>query len=321
MNICNSLTVNGKRELLLFDWVVIDNCNLACHYCVNKGAYSHKSANNISYIPGTEIKIAEKIGELTPVADKIIVNLTGGEPLLATYIVDVFNVLTKFSNIYVNLVTNLKLLDKYAHMLIKLPNHIVIGGSLHVSYRSDVEIENLISLLNRYKNNFKFTLTQVDYDLTPADIQKISRIKSATGLDVIFQTFIPPWTEAGTNTSYDKIRDANFVASKGKRCCLGYSHFFILPDGTFYYDLWCNEHSRKIGNFLRINNESIDDFILTDMKKCLTSSCGCNYNTLNYPEYISACKRHGYPDTEIFGTHNTRLWQRILRLLRSYKVS
>lgn len=313
--------VQMKKELLLFEWVVIDNCNLFCGYCVNKGAYSHKQKSQMMYVDGCEIQIAQKIKELSTLAHKVIVNLTGGEPLLATHIEEVFQILSESGNVYINLITNMKLLEKHVNVIERLVPYISLTGSLHAHYRSDNEIDTLIALLKEYNGKFPLTLTQVDYELNPGDIEKISRIKAATGLDVLFQTFIPPWTDTGKIDNEVKIRDANFVTSRGKRCCLGYSHFFILPDATFYYDLWCQDGSRKTGNFLDIGKETLDLFILKEMKKCHATSCGCNYNILNYPEYIQACERHGYPDSEVFGKHNTRMWQRILRWYRRMKTS
>jgi len=302
-----------KKELLLFEWVVVDNCNLFCDYCVNKGAYSHKRTPDVLYASGRELEIAHKICELSCLADKVIVTLTGGEPLLARHFKEVLEILKESGNIYINLITNLKLLDKYADVLAAMPPHISVGGSLHVHYRSDNEIDGLIASLNKFQGVFPLTLSQVDYELTSDDIEKISRIKYETGLDVNFQTYIPPWTEAGRIVNEDKILNKHFVGSKGKRCCLGYSHFFILADATFYYDLWCKDGSRKIGNFLEISKETLDRFILKDMKKCPAASCGCNYNTFSYQEYLQACDRHGYPDNEVFGRYNIRVWQRILR--------
>jgi len=317
------MSYNGleNKELLLFEWVVIDNCNLFCEYCVNKGEYSHKRSQDIRYSPGKEIEIALKISELSCLADKVIVNLTGGEPLLAKHIQEVMKILRSAGNVYINLITNLRLLERYAETLAELSPYVTVGGSLHVHYRSDDEIDSLIVILKKYAGRFPLTLSQVDHDLTSADIEKVSRIKAATGMDVVFQTFIPPWTVAGKIAKEDKIRDAHFVASTGKRCCLGYSHFFILPDATFYYDLWCKDGSRKIGDFLGINKETLGRFILKEMKKCPATSCGCNYNMFNYQEYLQACERHGYLDCEVFGKHNTRLWQRFLRWLRSSKTS
>ena len=315
------MSYSHKRELLVFEWVVVDNCNLFCEYCVNKGAYSHKRNLEVRYKPGCELEIVGKIRELSRLADKVIVTLTGGEPLLAKHIKEVLEILRDAGNVHVCLITNLKLLDRYVETLSSITPFISVGGSLHVHFRSNDEIDKLIILLKRCKGLFPLTLSQVDYELTPEDVEKLSLIKSETGLDVAFQTFIPPWTETGRVENEEKIRDTHFVTSKGKRCCLGYSHFFILPDATFYYDLWCNEGSRKIGNLLEISKENLEHFILKDMKKCPATSCGCNYNMFNYQEYLLECKRHGYPDSEVFGRHNTRIWQRFLRWFRKMKIS
>jgi hypothetical protein len=181
-----------------------------------------------------------------------------------------------------------------------------IHGSLHVAHRSDEEIDELILLLNKYKGSLKISLSQVNHELTERDLKKLEAIREQTGRDIQMQTFIPPWTEAGKVENSQEISDANFVTSLGKRCCLGYSHFIIQPNGAFHYNLWCDERTRRTGNFLSIDADNFNDFILTDMKKCPRTSCGCNYNIYNYSDYFSACQRLGYPPEEIFGPDNIR---------------
>lgn len=138
----------------------------------------------------------------------------------------------------------------------------------------------------------------------------------------MYQTFIPIHEDSNKNKDEAKIiSDRHFVSTLGKRCCLGYSHFFIKPDGKFYYDLWCNERTRKVGDFLSLSPNTFDKFILDNMRKCPESSCGCNYNIFHNDEYLSACKRLGYSKKEVCSRKNTRLPQRILRKFTSLKVA
>lgn len=295
-----------SRELLFFEWVMIDNCNLYCSYCVNKGEYSHKTNDKMIYVSGKEIDIANQIVKLSHKANKVFVNITGGEPFLSDRFLQVLSIFAAKDNIVVNVISNLKLLAKHADDILQVNPALHIWGSLHVKYRSDHEIRELITFLNAYKGRLNITLSQVDHELTLEERGRIADITEQTGLPVTFQKFIPPWTEDGKVENEDDIRDATFVSSLGKRCCLGYSHFFILPDGTFYYDQWCNEDTRKTGNVLELSETELDAYILNGMKRCQKNSCGCNYNTFNYEEYLAACTRLGYPDEEVFGRSNLR---------------
>lgn len=292
------------RELLLFEWVVVDNCNLNCSYCVNKGEYSQKPKAKMLYVPGREIDIAKKIVELSSNADQVVVNLTGGDPLLSKYFVEMLTILASADNIQIRLITNMKLLPKVAAKICEIYPKLIIGGSIHAQYRSAEEIDQLADFLNQYKGRLNISLSQVDSDLSQADRVKVERLSEKTGMAVDFQRFIPPWTEAGRVEDAQKISDENFAPSLGKRCCLGYSHFLLLPDGTFCYDLWCLDRSEKTGDFLSLTGANLDHYFLEDMKKCPKSSCGCNYNLFNPTEYHAACQRLGYPFDEIFGAEN-----------------
>jgi organic radical activating enzyme len=300
----NNLIKMQKREFFFFEWVVIDNCNLNCSYCVNKGVFSQKQKDKMVYVPGREIDIALKIVELSRKAERVHVNLTGGEPLLSDHFADVLSILASAGNVTVQLITNLKRIEKYADDIVRAFPSLNILGSLHVHFRSDHEIERLIAFVNFYKDRLHINLSQVNHDLSDEERKRVTRISNQTGLPVTFQTFIPPWTEAGKVKNEKEIMESNFGTSRGKRCCLGYSHFFLFPDGTFHYDLWCNGTTCRKGNFLSIAPENFDDFILNDMKKCLKNSCGCNYNLFNYAEYLAACQRLGYPNQEIFSPQN-----------------
>ena len=300
-----------KREFFFFEWVVVDNCNLDCSYCINKGEFSQKSKDKMKYVPGLEISIAQKIVELSDSADRVYVNLTGGDPLLSDYFIDVLKVLASAGNITVNLITNLKRINRYADDIVRVFPALAINGSLHISFRSDHEIDNLIDFLNAYKSLVSISLSQVDYELTYEDRRKLALITNKTGMNIALQTYIPPWTDAGKIDNSEEILNSNFISSKGKRCCLGFSHFFLLPDGTFYYDLWCNDLTNKSGNFLGINPANFGQFILDDMKKCPMSFCGCNYNTSSFLEYITACNRLGYDSLEVFSQNNQSILQHL----------
>jgi organic radical activating enzyme len=299
--------MNQKRELFYFEWVMYDNCNLNCTYCVNIGEYSQKPKDKMLYAPGKEIEIANKIYELSGYADHVHVNLSGGEPLLSKHFIEVLSILSKVKNISINLITNLKKIHEIADYVVQITPNINIEGSLHVHFRSDLEMDQLIHFLNSYKQRLKINLSQVNHDLSDNDRKKIERIKEQTGMTVWMQTFIPPWTESGRVDNAQEISDISFVSSLGKRCCLGYSHFLLLPDGTFYYDLWCIDRDKKQrGNFIELEQVNFNKYIVDDMKKCPKTSCGCNYNTLQYTAYSAACLRLGYPEEEVFGPNNLK---------------
>jgi len=307
-----------QRELFFFEWVVVDNCNLDCSYCVNKGEYSQKSKDKMKYVPGREVDIARKIVELAGCADHVYVNLTGGEPLLSDYFIEVLTVLASVGNITVNLITNLKRIEIHADDIVRVLPALTINGSLHIHYRSDQEIDRLVGFLNAYNSRLSISLSQVNHELTRDDLRKLELIKASTGKRIDYQLFIPPWTDAGKIKDAEEIMNASFVSSRGKRCCLGFSHFFLLPDGTFNFDQWCNHKNCNTGDFLSIGPDNFGEFILDDMKKCPYNSCGCNYNVFNFSDYIAACKRLGYTADEVFSLNNQRLLPRLKRLVRKF---
>ncbi|MDD4899755.1 MAG: radical SAM protein [Candidatus Omnitrophica bacterium] len=312
-----------KKDLLFFDWAVIDDCNLNCSYCVNKGEYSQKERTKISYSPGREIEIARKIAEISQFAKKVIVVFSGGEPLLARNIVEVIEILSAVPNIETRLITNLISIDRIMDHVPKLSQ---IVASLHIKYRSDADVEFLISRINKLKNITALSLAQVDYGLSIADRKRLCEIESKTGQRIFFQSYIPPWTVTGKISKEKEVEAArNFVTSLGKRCALGYFYYIILADASFYYGLWCNSRydkpRLKMGNFLDGFSVNKDKFFPPGMEKCPYLYCGCNYNTIyEYGTYRSACKQLGYKDEEIFKPQNISFVGR-LRLLRAMLLS
>jgi len=315
--------ITEKKDLLFFDWAVIDDCNLNCSYCVNKGEYSQKEQGKISYLPGREIDIARKIVEISQFAKKVIVALSGGEPLLARNIVEVIEILSTAPNIETRLITNLILIDRIMSHVPKLSQIVV---SLHIKYRNDADIEFLISRINKLKNNTKLSLAQVDYGLSISDRKKLCEIERKTGKQIFFQAYIPPWTLTGKiSKEKEAVAARSFIKSLGKRCGLGYFYYIILADASFYYGLWCNSRydktRLKIGNFLDDFSVNEDKFFPKGMEKCPYAYCGCNYNTIyEYGTYRSACSRLGYKQEDIFQPQNLSFFGR-LRSLRGALLS
>ena len=296
----NSKKLVQGRELLWFEWVVTDFCNLNCDYCVNKGQYSGKPSGQIQYTPGREVEIARRIVALGRLAGRVFVNLTGGEPTLSEHIVDIISLLSQKPNIYVQLITNLKLIDKLGERLAPYFPLINIVGSIHVSYRTHEDIERIINFINKYRSVLNIQLTQVNNRLSRKDIAKLVHIESETGLKIGLQAYIPPAGEISfTNNA---TRDANIVSSKGKRCCLGYSAFLLEPNGNLIYGLWCAR--RLTADFLAIDPADFGAYMYDEMKKCPKRSCDCNYNMFAYDFYLRACRRLGYPTEEIFASNN-----------------
>jgi organic radical activating enzyme len=173
--------MNQKRELFYFEWVMYDNCNLNCTYCVNIGEYSQKPKDKMLYAPGKEIEIAKKIYQLSGYADHVHVNLSGGEPLLSKHFIEVLSILSKVKNISINLITNLKKIHEIADYVVQITPNINIEGSLHVHFRSDLEMDQLIHFLNSYKQRLKINLSQVNHDLSDNDRKKLKGSRSRLG--------------------------------------------------------------------------------------------------------------------------------------------
>ncbi|TWJ33045.1 radical SAM protein [Geobacter argillaceus] len=306
------------RPLGFFEWVVIDNCNLRCPYCVNKGEYSHKNSLKMLYRPGAEIVVAQKLVDVSQEFEKVIVNLTGGEPTVAVRIEEAVRLLAAAGNIEIRLITNLRAVDRFRRIA---PYVSQVGVSLHVALRSEREINNIISVVNEYKQKLPVTISQVDNGLTSKDLAELARIQNETGLTIQYQTFIPPWTDNGKVVDGEKISSASFNRSLGKRCTLGYFYFLIEANGTLKYDLWCT--TRKTGNNVSLVEEGfpgISHYLLRDMKKCPNKSCGCNYNYFFHDLYLQECQKKGYSQREIFLGENERTLSKFKRLVTKVKT-
>lgn len=296
-----------EKEMLFFEWVLVDNCNLECAYCINKGEYSHKSREAMLYSPGLELAIAERLLEISRQAKRVIVNLTGGEPTMARHFEEVTEILGKNPAIELKLITNFRNNRRIVEIAGRFTSILV---SLHIQYRSPAEVDTIIDAVNSIKGKTAITLSQVDAPLTDEERSRLALITKKTGLDVCFQTYVPPWTGDAVPENKQEIMSRKFVPALGKRCALGYLYFFLLPDGVFYYGLWCNSGARRIGNILMPMDEVISKLSSDVMEVCPLQSCGCNYNLFMYREYLLECRKLGYAESEMFGRENVRLlWQ------------
>jgi hypothetical protein len=304
-----------RRKLLYFEWVIIDKCDMGCSYCIDKAVHSQKPDADILYVPGYEIETAEKILELCDHAETVLVSICAAEPLLAVHIKDVFSILEKGNNINIRLFTNLNRLADVCEDIVHLGPRVEVVGSLHISYHGDEWVDRLLRLVNQYKEKVRFRLSQVDHELNGDDRRRLFRIERDSGMPVCYVTYVQPAPPAsGLDLGTDGKKNANeskFQASLGKRCCLGYSHFFLNPDGTFKYGLWCMEN--KIGPFHSIHTSSFDQYILDGMLKCPRPYCVCNYNVHDYDAYLAACESLGYPKREIMQPAVERPYQRFKR--------
>ncbi len=300
------------RKLLLFEWVLFDNCDLSCSYCVSKGEVSQKPKDRMRYVPGREVEIARRILEWAPLAERIRVNLTGGEPLLARSFIEVLRILSSDPRISVSVITNMSHLDRVAEELLEVCPGVDLLGSIHVRARTDAELARLAAFLRAYRGRLRIALSQVDHGFTPEEQRKLAMIEDAGGR-IAYQTFIPPWTEAGRVEGAEEIRKSSFATSRGKRCGLGYSDFLLDADGTLRYGLWCNGATGKTAPFLSAPPEEV---ARSDMLKCPFDTCGCNYNLFHRDEYVAECEALGYPSSEVFGTVNERRLHRVRRRVR-----
>ncbi len=249
------------------------------------------------YRPGDEVTVARRIVELSREYERIVVNLTGGEPTLASHLEEAVRILAAAGNIEIWLITNLRLVDRFKAIARYLSQVLV---SIHVSLRSREEIDAIIATANEYKGKLLITLSQVDMELSAHDRAELDRIGRETGFKILFQPFIVPWTEADAGDKRKKNTGA-YISSIGKRCALGYFYFLIESDGTLKYDLWCT--TRKHSHSVSLVDEAfpgLSSYILQDMKKCPNKSCGCNYNYLFYDRYLRECQSKNYAQSELF---------------------
>lgn len=303
--------MSEQKELIVFDWIVHDKCNFSCEYCVN-GIYKNKAQKSI-YDSKKDIEIAKQLVEVSKFCKKLKVTFSGGEPLLSENISKIIDILATRKNIEIDLITNFKLINKIKHEIDKLYTIVI---SLHIKYRSNEEVNEIIDFINENKKTNpenkkpKISITQVNYELNDDDRRKLALITEKTGFKIVYQVYIPPKTQEKANINLEETSIAesnpldNFISTLGKRCSLGVIYFLLNPDAKFRHSLWCNGKYTKIDDFLRPIEELKHLFLSKDMKKCPSIYCGCNYNTFNYKAYLNTCQQMKYPEDEIFPRSN-----------------
>jgi hypothetical protein len=265
------------------------------------------------YAPGREVEIAHRIAELSVLAKYVKVNLTGGEPLLAERFGEALKILAEANVATIQLISNLRLLPGMMDTLLKYAAKLNLQGSLHIKLRTEQELGDMVNALQKGRDRLHITLNQVDYNLSLNDRLRLAKIEKATGLRIRYQTYIPPRTAEGKVKDGDEISQRHFVPTRGRRCCLGYSHFLVNADGMIWSGLWCAPATTKKMALQDLNPQFLWEQGKAGMQPCPKESCGCNYNVFHYGEYLKACDSLGYPDGERMQRDNTRASQQRLR--------
>ena len=287
------------KDFIVLDWCVADICNMNCEYCISSDIKKNEPAYKIPD-NNTVLSISNRIRELSNYVKKITVNLCGGEPLLAENINEAIEVLSEKSNIELVLITNFTLIDKIQTQLSKFKDLFI---SVHIKYRSDDEVSEMIDKINKLQNGTNISLSQVDYKLSDEDLSGLARISYGTKKSINLQTYNIPIIASDKHdiSGYD-----NFKSPYGKYCLIGNMFFNISSDGLLSYNLWChkNEKSGKI-NFLSPIDEIVEIINKRNYFTCSFSYCPCNYNVTFYENYLSAMKEFE-PDKKLLFKPETR---------------
>lgn len=269
------------KDLIVLDWCVADICNMNCEYCISSDIKKNESAYR-NPDNKTVLSIAYRIKELSNYFKKITVNLCGGEPLLAENIDQAIEVLSEKSNIELVLITNFKLIDKIHTRLSKFKDLFI---SLHIKYRSDDEVTGMIDKINKLQTGANISLSQVDYQLTDADLSGLARISYYTNKSINLQTYNIPISDGDKHDG----SGYNYKSPYGKNCLIGNMFFNISSDGILSFNIWChkNDGSGKI-SFLGPVDEIVEILNNRNIVTCSFSYCPCNYNVTFHENYLSA---------------------------------
>lgn len=302
------------KDSIVLDWCVADICNMKCDYCISsdikKNESTYKSPNN-----KTVLDIARRINELSNYVKKITLNLCGGEPLLAENIDKAIDILSEKSNIQLVLITNFKLIDKVKTQLSKLKDVFI---SLHIQYRSDDEITEMVEKINKLQTGANISLSQVDYKLSDKNLSDLARINYYTNKSVILQTYNIPIIDGDKN---DTPGHNNFKSPFGKHCLIGNMFFNISSDGILAFNLWChkNDESGKL-DFLGPIAGIIDIINSGKYYTCPFSYCPCNYNVTFHEEYLSVMKEFETDKKKLFNREAVKKKAFLLNQINVLKI-
>lgn len=286
-----------NSEFLSFFWFVSAHCNLNCEYCI---ARDYEEELDFQNEAGNELQIAERLLEISKLVKRVKVDIGGiKEPLFLKNLDQVISKLKSAPNIELSLTTNFSHVRSIENSIFYLDKILV---SIHIKQRTKSEIDQLISDINRYKKLTWIALTQVDYHLEYEDLVNIAKIEIETQIPVEFIMYQYSTTDKNDTSPETESIKKYFINPGGKLCSFGYLHFYILPDGSFLYDLFCRSKTRKKDNFLS-ELAVIKPLLFPDgFKICPYDYCSCNHNITFHAEYSDACKRLGYAENYMF--HN-----------------
>jgi organic radical activating enzyme len=284
-----------NSEFLSFFWFVSTQCNFNCEYCI---ASDYEEEFDFQSETGNELLIADRLIEISKLVNRVKVDIGGiKEPLFLKNLDQVISKLKSVPNIELSLTTNFSHIRSIENSISYLDKILV---SIHIKQRTKSEIDQLISDINRYKKLTWIALTQVDNHLEKEDLENIAKIEIETQIPVEF--IMHQYSTTGKNDKSQEtasIRRDN-INTSGKLCSFGYLHFFIFPDGNFFYDLFCRSKTRKKAYFLS-GLEAIKPLLFPDtLKICPYEYCSCNHNITFHAEYTDACKRLGYTENYMF---------------------
>ena len=284
-----------NSEFISFFWLVSTQCNLNCEYCI---ARDYADELDFQQQEADELLIADRLIEISKLVKRVKVDIGGiKEPLFIKNLDPVIRRLKSVPNIELSLTTNFSHIRNIENSISYLDKILV---SIHIKQRTKSEIDQLISDINRYKKLTWIALTQVDYFLEQEDLENIAKIETETQIPVEFIMYQYSTTEQNDNSPESESIKKYYINSSGKLCSFGYLHFYIFPDGTFFYDLFCRSGTRKKDNFLSELDVIKPLLFPDDLKICPYNYCSCNHNITFHEEYTDACKRLGYAENYMF---------------------
>ena len=275
---------NSLNDFILLQWIVTTKCNMNCEYCYAVGVVNKDKENKVE----NTLKIAARIVELSLLYKRVRLDITGGEILTYKDLDKVLKIIKPVKNIELGIFTNATYFSTIESCIERF---VMVNISLHVKYRTNEEIDSIISYVNKYNHKTSIVLSQVDYDLKDEDHVKLARIEYETKVSIFFQTYIKPYFILEEDDQ-DEEFSSLFINSKNKVCAMNCFAFTILPNGRLFYDLACRKGTRKTGDFL----ESLKNINVTlkdnQPKKCPYQFCYNNYNIFFFDEYQNICDRN-----------------------------
>jgi hypothetical protein len=166
------------------------------------------------------------------------------------------------------------------------------ADELERKYCDQEKIETLNKIYNKTPNKRDSSEVLFEYFLELSS-------KNKTHSDMVDNDTQSMQLEKLQKKRNEQMAKYGYERTLGKRCCLGYSTFYIAVNGDMNFDQWCLPNVQTL-NILDISIDVFNKLRLKRMKKCQNEFCHCNFNSFVYEDYLKSFIADKYPIEDLY---------------------